>query len=171
MWGTLVANFGINAGGETSCPNEPMQIMVAQFATDASGSFWWPNLQSVQVAPPGGRYGWSYEPLMYKYEMTCAPVQKNLSEGLSEGGEEDFWYDMFEKINISYTIFYISDSEIFSFYLYRLSLESMNKRWLKWAESISASVVPLAMFCSWVDLLDDDCPLAGLLASLLNSGM
>ena len=56
MWDNLVANFGTNASGETSCPNfEPMQIMVTQFATDTSGSFWWPNLQSVQVAPPGGQ--------------------------------------------------------------------------------------------------------------------
>ena len=31
MWGNLMANFGTNASGETSCPNEPMQIMVAQF--------------------------------------------------------------------------------------------------------------------------------------------
>ena len=27
----------------------------AQFATDASGASWWPNLQLVQVAPPGGQ--------------------------------------------------------------------------------------------------------------------
>ena len=40
------------------------------------------------------------KPLLYKYEMASAPTQKNLSEGLSEGGEEDFWYNVFEKINI-----------------------------------------------------------------------
>ena len=28
---------------------------VTWFATDASGASWWPNLQSVQVAPPGGQ--------------------------------------------------------------------------------------------------------------------
>ena len=37
------------------------------------------------------------KPLLYKNEMASAPTQKNLSEGLSEGGEEDFWYNMFEK--------------------------------------------------------------------------
>ena len=53
MWGNLVANFVINASEETSHPNfEPMQIMVAQFATDASGSLWWPNLQSVLHLAP-----------------------------------------------------------------------------------------------------------------------
>ena len=38
--------------------SEPMQLAPphvdpAQFATDATCSFWWPNLQSVQVAPSG----------------------------------------------------------------------------------------------------------------------
>ena len=55
MWANLVANLGTKASGETSRPNfEPMQIMVVQFATDASGSFganWWPNLRLMQVAP------------------------------------------------------------------------------------------------------------------------
>ena len=52
-----MANFGTNASGETSCPNfEPMQIMVAQFATDASGgASWWSNSQIMQVAPSGGQ--------------------------------------------------------------------------------------------------------------------
>ena len=54
-----MANLGTKASGETSRPNfEPMQIMVVQFATDASGSFganWWPNLRLMQVAPSGGR--------------------------------------------------------------------------------------------------------------------
>ena len=31
---------------------------------------------------PGGQ--------LWKHEMAGAPTQKNLSEGLSEGGEEDF---------------------------------------------------------------------------------
>ena len=52
-----MANLGTKATGETSRPNfEPMQIMVVQFATDASGSFganWWPNLLLMQVAPSG----------------------------------------------------------------------------------------------------------------------
>ena len=29
--------------------------LVAQFTTDASGAYFWPNLQSVHVAPPGGQ--------------------------------------------------------------------------------------------------------------------
>ena len=29
--------------------------LVAQFATDASRAFWWPNLQSVHIGPPGGQ--------------------------------------------------------------------------------------------------------------------
>ena len=79
MWDNLVANFGTNASGETSCPNfEPMQIMVAQFATDASGSFWWPNLQSVQVAPPGGKNnGWSYEASYGRKSYVKGAIQDN----------------------------------------------------------------------------------------------
>ena len=62
-----MANFGTNASSEILCPNfEPMQIMVAQFATDevapsgqfatnASGAIWWPYLQLMQVAPSGGQ--------------------------------------------------------------------------------------------------------------------
>ena len=51
-----MANLRTNASGATLYPNfEPTQIMVAQFAIDASGSFWWPNLQSVQVAPSDGQ--------------------------------------------------------------------------------------------------------------------
>ena len=38
------------------------------------------------------------KPLLYKDEMASAPTQKHLSEGLSEGGEEDFLYDL--SINI-----------------------------------------------------------------------
>ena len=48
QWCNLMANLRTNASGATLYPNfEPTQIMVAQFAIDASGSFWWPNLQSV----------------------------------------------------------------------------------------------------------------------------
>ena len=68
-----MANFRTNASGATSCQNfEPMQIMVAQFETDASGSFWWINLQSVQVAPSGGQNcnQWTRHHMVAKFS-TC----------------------------------------------------------------------------------------------------
>ena len=37
---------------------------------------------AMQVTRSGGQ--------LWKHEMASAPTQKNLSEGLSEGGEEDF---------------------------------------------------------------------------------
>ena len=35
------------------------------------------------------------KPLLYKYKMASAPTQKDLSEGISEGGGEDFWCNTF----------------------------------------------------------------------------
>ena len=82
QWCNLVANFRTNARRATSCPNvEPMQIKVAQFATDWSGSFWWPDLQSAQVAPPGGqncnqwmRHHISYGGKISYLQMTCGAI-------------------------------------------------------------------------------------------------
>merc|ERR1711978_142065 len=45
-WRHLVAEFTTNASGA---------ILVAKFATYASGAIWWPYLQLMQVAPSGGQ--------------------------------------------------------------------------------------------------------------------
>ena len=55
--------------------------------------FGWRVVRQSRHSSVDSRWIWLLvKPLLYKDKMASAPTQKHLSDGLSEGGVEDFWY-------------------------------------------------------------------------------
>ena len=82
---------------------------------------WWVVMQSRYSLVNSRWIGLLVKPLLYKYKMASAPTQKHLSEGLSEGGVEDFWYN--EHL-YTYAIFMSEQRSILIAYCYFLNTES-----------------------------------------------
>ena len=62
--------------------------------------FGWRVVRQSRHSSVDSRWIWLLvKPLLYKDKMASAPTQKHLSDGLSEGGVEDFWYKHCQRLN------------------------------------------------------------------------